>query len=311
MVREEMTSSTEINKTNLRRGVFSSASFFKEIFRTERETMKNNKFKRAGAWAAIILIILVFCLPMVFAFGRGEVAGNWFRASLGAAIALPILLYAMWMVYRILNKNKKAVNSEVENIIFDVGQVLVKYDWETYLDSFGFPAEEREKLAKTVFLSNTWNERDRSTHNEVYYVNQMVKEAPEYEADIRELMRRSDETIHKTDYADTWVQYLKEKGYYIYILSNYATDTLRKTRSKLTFLKYVDGAVFSCEVKQIKPESDIYQTLISRYHLNPEKSVFLDDRAENCEAARKAGIHAIQFHSFKQAAADLEKMGIK
>ena len=162
-----------------------------------------------------------------------------------------------------------------------------------------------------MFLSNTWNERDRSTHNEVYYVNQMVKEAPEYEADIRELMRRSDETIHKTDYADTWVQYLKEKGYYIYILSNYATDTLRKTRSKLTFLKYVDGAVFSCEVKQIKPESDIYQTLISRYHLNPEKSVFLDDRAENCEAARKAGIHAIQFHSFKQAAADLEKMGIK
>ena len=103
----------------------------------------------------------------------------------------------------------------------------------------------------------------------------------------------------------------KEKGYYIYILSNYATDTLRKTRYKLTFLKYVDGAVFSCEVKQIKPESDIYQTLISRYHLNPEKSVFLDDRAENCEAARKAGIHAIQFHSFKQAAADLEKMGIK
>ena len=86
-----------------------------------------------------------------------------------------------------------------------------------------------------MFLSNTWNERDRSTHNEVYYVNQMVKEAPEYEADIRELMRRSDETIHKTDYADTWVQYLKEKGYHIYILSNYATDTLRKTRSKLTF----------------------------------------------------------------------------
>ena len=100
--------------------------------------MKNNKFKRAGAWAAIILIILVFCLPMVFAFGRGEVAGNWFRASLGAAIALPILLYAMWMVYRILNKNKKAVNSEVENIIFDVGQVLVKYDWETYTGQLWF-----------------------------------------------------------------------------------------------------------------------------------------------------------------------------
>ena len=46
------------------------------------------------------------------------------------------------------------------------------------------------------------------------------------------------------------------------------------------------------------------------YHLDPEKSVFLDDRAENCEAARKQGIHAIQFKSFKQAAAELEKLGV-
>ena len=75
--------------------------------------------------------------------------------------------------------------------------------------------------------------------------------------------------------------------------------------------QYVDGAVFSCQVKQIKPEPDIYQTLIKRYNLDPQKSVFLDDRKENCEAARKQGIHAIQFESFKQAAAELEKLGVK
>ena len=108
----------------------------------------------------------------------------------------------------------------------------------------------------------------------------MVKAAPEYEKDIREVMRRSDETIEKTDYAETWVRYLKDKGYHVYILSNYATDTLERTEDKLTFLKYVDGAVFSCQVKQIKPEPEIYKTLLGRYHLDPEKSVFLDDRAE-------------------------------
>ncbi len=259
----------------------------------------------------IILLLLVFCLPMIFAFGKGEEAGNWFRASLGAAIALPILLYAMWMVYRILNKNKRVVDSDMENIIFDVGQVLVTYDWKTYLDRFGFPKEEREAIAGAVFENSIWNERDRSSYDEQYYVDQMVKEAPEYEKDIREVMRRSDETIQKTDYADTWVQYLKNKGYHVYILSNYATDTLTRTRSQLSFLKYVDGAVFSCNEKLIKPEPAIYQTLIQRYHLDPKKSVFLDDREENCEAARKEGIHAIQFKSFKQAAAELEKLGVK
>lgn len=271
----------------------------------------NNRWKQIGAWVAIILLLLACSMPMFFAFGKGPDSQSNFKAAIAVAIMVPVLAYAMWMVYRILNKNKKVVDSDMENIIFDVGQVLVKYDWETYLDSFGFPKEERDTIAKAVFLSDVWNERDRSSQDEQYYVDEMVKAAPQYEKDIREVMRRSNETVEKMDYAETWVKYLKDKGYHVYILSNYATDTLNRTQEQLPFLKYVDGAVFSCQVKQIKPESDIYQTLISRYHLNPEKSVFLDDRKENCEAAEKFGIHTIQFHNFKQAAAELEKMGVK
>lgn len=271
----------------------------------------NNRWKQIGAWVAIILLLLACSMPMFFAFGKGPDSQSNFKAAIAVSIMVPVLAYAMWMVYRILNKNKKVVDSDMENIIFDVGQVLVKYDWETYLDSFGFPKEERDTIAKAVFLSDVWNERDRSSQDEQYYVDEMVKAAPQYEKDIREVMRRSNETVEKMDYAETWVKYLKDKGYHVYILSNYATDTLNRTQEQLPFLKHVDGAVFSCQVKQIKPEPDIYQTLISRYHLNPEKSVFLDDRKENCEAAEKFGIYTIQFHNFKQAAAELEKMGVK
>ncbi|MEJ8772572.1 HAD family hydrolase [Blautia sp. HCN-1074] len=271
----------------------------------------NNKLKKAGACIAIVILLLACCLPMFFAFGSGENSQNYFKASLAVAIMVPILAYAIWMVYKLLNKNKKVVESDMENIIFDVGKVLVKFEWEKYLDSFGFPKEKRDKIAKAVFESETWNERDRSSEDEQYYVDKMIKDAPEYADDIREVMRRSGETIERMDYAETWVRYLKDKGYHVYILSNYATYTLEKTEEELTFLKYVDGAVFSCQVKQIKPEPDIYQTLIKRYNLDPQKSVFLDDRKENCEAARKQGIHAIQFESFKQAAAELEKLGVK
>ena len=271
----------------------------------------NNKLKRFGAWAAIIILLLACCMPMFFAFGNGENAPSYFKASLAVAIMVPLLAYAMWMVYKLLNKNKKVADSDMENIIFDVGKVLVKYEWEKYLDGFGFPKEKRDKLAKVIFQSKTWDERDRGSEEEEYYIEQMIKEAPEYADDIREVMRRSGETIEMMDYAETWIRYLKDKGYHIYILSNYSTYMLEKTQDELTFLKYVDGAIFSCQVKQIKPEPAIYQTLLNRYHLNPEKSVFLDDRAENCEGARKEGIHAIQFESFKQAAAELEKLGVK
>ena len=77
------------------------------------------------------------------------------------------------------------------------------------------------------------------------------------------------------------------------------------------FLKNMDGVIFSCEVKEIKPEPQIYRTLLTRFGLKPEESVFLDDRPENCEAARVLGIHAIEFHNLKQAAKELEKLGVK
>ena len=271
----------------------------------------NNKIKKIGAWIAIIILLLACCMPMIFAFGNGEDSQVYFKASLAVAIMVPIMAYAIWMVYKLLNRNKKVVDSDMENIIFDVGQVLVKYDWETYLDSFGFPKEERDKIAEVVFQSNTWNERDRSSEIEQYYVDQMVKAAPEYEKDIREVMRRSDETIEKTDYAETWVKYLKNQGYHLYVLSNYGTYMLDRTKQDMSFLKYMDGVVFSCDVQQIKPEVDIYKTLLKRYSLKPEKSVFLDDRAVNCEGAGKAGIHTIQFENLKQAAKALEKLGVK
>ena len=271
----------------------------------------NNKIKKIGAWIAIIILLLACCMPMIFAFGNGEDSQVYFKASLAVAIMVPIMAYAIWMVYKLLNRNKKVVDSDMENIIFDVGQVLVKYDWETYLDSFGFPKEERDKIAEVVFQSNTWNERDRSSETEQYYVDQMVKAAPEYEKDIREVMRRSDETIEKTDYAETWVKYLKNQGYHLYVLSNYGTYMLDRTKQDMSFLKYMDGVVFSCDVQQIKPEVDIYKTLLKRYSLKPEKSVFLDDRAVNCEGAGKAGIHTIQFENLKQAAKALEKLGVK
>lgn len=271
--------------------------------------MKN--FKRAAAILGVVLILAVFCLPMMFASGSGENSQGLFRASLGAAFMVPVLIYIFWMVYRIFGKKKTKEERAVENIIFDVGQVLVTYDWQTYLKGFGFSEDKYERLADTLFRSESWNERDRGVLTEEECVQGYVDALPEYEADIREIMRRTPETITVRDYSQTWLKYLKNQGYHIYILSNFSQYMLDIMRPQMTFLKYVDGEIFSCEVKDIKPNAGIYKALLTRFGLKPEKSVFLDDRGENCEAAQKQGIRAIVFKDFKQAAAELEKLGVK
>lgn len=270
------------------------------------------KWKRAAALAAVVLLLVAFCLPMVFAFGEGESGQSWFRAALGIAILVPVFAYMIVLVYGFLNRKKTSDPEGVmKNVIFDVGNVLVDFAWPKYLESFGYPKEKYEKIADAVFRNPVWNERDQGLLEEEEYVASFVKAAPEYEAEIREIMRRSPECIALRDYAQTWVKYLKEKGYHIYILSNYSRYMLDRNRPMMSFLKYADGEVFSCDVKQIKPNADIFETLMKRYGLKAEECAFIDDNRDNCEAAKRLGIHAIQFENFRQAAEDLKKLGIQ
>ena len=273
--------------------------------------MKN--FKRIAAIFGVVLLLAVCCLPMIFAFGGGENAQGNFKAAVGTVILVPVLAYVFLMVYKLLKKENKEVRGEVKNIIFDVGQVLVSYEWEEYLKSFHFPEEEEKLIAEKVFKSQIWNERDRGLFPEKEYLRQFLAALPaEYEEDVKQVLGESEKTIGIKDYAETWTSYLKSQGYHLYILSNYSQFMLERTRmNKMPFLKNMDGVIFSCEVKEIKPEPQIYKTLLTRFGLKPEESVFLDDRLENCEAARKLGIYAIQFHDLKQAAQELEKLGVK
>lgn len=273
--------------------------------------MKN--WKRAAALAGVVLLLVVFCLPMIFAFGSSEDSQAAFRGALASAILVPVMAYIFLLGYRFFGRKKPEEEKDgmIENIVFDVGNVLVGFEWENYLKGFGFSQEKYEKIADATFRNQIWNERDRGLYDEEEYVRQFITQAPEYADDIREVVRRSPEAIIKRDYTLTWVKYLKSQGYHLYILSNYSEFALKYNRPDMDFLKYMDGVIFSCEVKELKPEPGIYEKLLSAYQLDPAKSVFLDDRADNCQGARDMGMYAIQFHDFKQAAAELEKLGVK
>ena len=90
--------------------------------------MKN--FKRIAAILGVVILLAVCCLPMIFAFGSGENSQGNFKAAVGSVILVPVLAYVFLMVYKLLKKEEKEVAGEVKNIIFDVGQVLISYDWE-------------------------------------------------------------------------------------------------------------------------------------------------------------------------------------
>ena len=163
--------------------------------------MKN--FKRIAAILGVVILLAVCCLPMIFAFGSGENSQGNFKAAVGSVILVPVLAYVFLMVYKLLKKEDKEAEGEVKNIIFDVGQVLVSYEWEDYLKSFHFPEEEEKMIAEAVFKSQTWNERDRGLFPEEEYLKQFIAALPaEYEEDVKRVLRESEKTIQIKDYAE-------------------------------------------------------------------------------------------------------------
>ena len=100
---------------------------------------------------------------------------------------------------------------------------------------------------------------------------------------------------------------LKEKGYKLYILSNFHREAFLEIERKCEFEKYFDGKVVSYDVKLLKPEKEIYEELLKKYNLNPEETLFIDDTLANTEGAEKLGISTIHLINKEKLKEELEK----
>lgn len=272
------------------------------------------KPKQILALAAVVILAIVALLPLAAAMVPGEKGKTFFMAAIALAIFVPVLAFAMLFAVKFLNAksgntNRDFKENDIDTIIFDVGNVLIDFNGEKFMSGCGFEAEKKERISKAIFGTEAWDLRDRGTVSDEEILRQYIAGAPEYEEEIRSIFGRLHECLYKVDYAETWVKYLKKKGYKVYILSNFCETLLNKVRKDIPE-QYVDGAVWSYEVKMMKPEKEIYEYLLDTYQINPKKAVFIDDRRENLTAAEKKGIHTVQFKNFRQAVEDLKKLGV-
>lgn len=196
----------------------------------------------------------------------------------------------------------------IKNIVFDVGQVLMAYDPEGFLRNLGFNEETVQVLMKAIFDSYLWVQSDRGDMPTEELWEGFRKQAPGYEKEVQQVYDNLGDVVELMPYAESWVKELKEKGYHLYILSNYADHTYQLSSHKMKFLPYMDGTLFSYAYQMAKPDRKIYEKLCDMYQLNPEETVFFDDREENIEAAQVYGIHGILFENYEQAQRELEML---
>ena len=199
----------------------------------------------------------------------------------------------------------------ITTIIFDMGMVLIDFRWKALFNEMGITGEKFERMAAATVLNPVWTEFDRGVWSDEMMLEAFVKNAPELEDELRELMyERFTELLKKYDYTDEWLDSLKAKGYKLYILSNFSRKGFEDCADELDYVKKVDGAVISYKVRMVKPDEGIYRYLLDTYDIDPAEAVFIDDNADNIAAAEKIGIKGILFTDKKSADEELAKLGV-
>jgi len=96
---------------------------------------------------------------------------------------------------------------------------------------------------------------------------------------------------------------IKAGGIRTAILSNMPYDLLGELRQSFDWLDEFEVQIWSCEHGVVKPDPAIYRLCLDALGGEPQRTLFFDDRPNNVEGARLAGMKAHLFESVEQAAA--------
>ncbi len=105
-----------------------------------------------------------------------------------------------------------------------------------------------------------------------------------------------------------WIDELQKSGYKIGILSNMPYEFLDLYEKEIPPFVQADFACFSCRVKLIKPEKEIYEHTLNGLGVKAEEAVFFDDIQENIDAASNLGIRACLWTGLEKGKKDLDKI---
>ena len=88
---------------------------------------------------------------------------------------------------------------------------------------------------------------------------------------------------------------LHAQGRRLHFLSNMPGPYADHLEREHDFVGCFESGVFSARVQQIKPEPGIFATAARHFGAEPTQLLFIDDVADNVEAARRAGWQALHF----------------
>ncbi len=202
--------------------------------------------------------------------------------------------------------------SKIDTIIFDLGGVLI--DWNpkyVYREVFNGDEKKVDWFLDTICTSD-WNVEQDAGRTFKDATEFLINQYPQYEQWIRIYYNRWEDMLGGPiqDSVLLLEKLKKANTHQLYALTNWSDEAFPVALQRYDFLQHFEGILVSGTEKMRKPFPKIYELILDRYNLNAEKSVFIDDNADNVLGAQKVGMKAIQYKNSQQLINELSHLGV-
>ena len=198
---------------------------------------------------------------------------------------------------------------QVEAVIFDIGNVLTRWQPEAFYDRV-IGADRRQALFAEV---------DLHAMNEIVDAGGLFRETiygwadrhPGWGAEIRMWYDRWIELASpRIEGSIALLRALRAKGVPVFSLTNFGSYSYEEARGKLDFLSEFDREYISGRMGVTKPDPRIYQMVEDDCGIAPGRLLFTDDKVENIAAAAARGWQVHPFETWEGWAARLVAAGL-
>jgi glucose-1-phosphatase len=178
-------------------------------------------------------------------------------------------------------------------IVFDLGKVLVDFDWSIAAKKIAArsaaPPEQFHKFLATSPL--LWQYECGQLSRAKFF--EAIRAATGFQGSVAEFNGYFAEIFTEIAPMIALHAELRQRGFKTFILSNTNDLAIEHVRRDFPFFKHFDGYIFSYEVGAMKPDAKIYEAVEKLTGKRGADLIYIDDRAENIEAAVKRGWRTI------------------
>jgi putative hydrolase of the HAD superfamily len=199
----------------------------------------------------------------------------------------------------------------IKNIVFDVGNVLVRWDPHTIINQ-SFPNHvSPQSLMQAIFKHQTWYDLNLGLITEVEAIAQYHERLQIDKPSLELLIQIAKASLLPIEESILLLERLSRLEFKLYALTDNTKEIMIYLKEKYQFWQYFQGVVVSAEIGYLKPAQEIYQHLLTTYQLEPFETVFIDDLEKNIQGAKQCGIHGVVFQNTAQCIESLKALGVK